>query len=69
MRGSISNDGFSEAFTQEEEARRQAGLCTTGFWGAGWLGHWWVFLGICYKPFRTNSRAMRKSAQTEAIRP
>lgn len=38
MRGSISNDGFSEAFTQEEEAGRQAGLCTTGFWGGGVVG-------------------------------
>lgn len=64
MRGSISNDGFSEAFTQEEEAGRQA-----GFWGVGWLEHWWALLGMCSKPFRTDSRAVRESARTEAIRP
>lgn len=43
MRGSISNDGFSEALSQEEEDRPQAALCVNrleagGGWGGGGVG-------------------------------
>lgn len=55
MRGSINNDGFSEAFTQEEEDRPQAGLCTTGSRGGGLLELW-----LHLKSFRNISRGKRK---------
>lgn len=50
MRGSISNDGFSEAFTHKEEDRPQAGLCTAGSrGGGGWsIG---VFLQLNFEEY------------------
>lgn len=69
MRGSISNDGFSEAFTQEEEDRPQAGLCTTGSRGGGGLEHWYL---LYLRSFRDISRVRESQhtlEETEAIRP
>lgn len=63
MRGSISNDGVSEAFTQEEEDRPQAGLCTTGSRGGVWLEHWCL---LHLKSFRNISRSKKKWVQTGA---
>lgn len=37
MRGSISNDGFSEALSQEEEDRPQAVLCINRLGGGSVL--------------------------------
>lgn len=43
MRGSISNDGFSEALRQEEDDRPQAGLCINSLVGGGVAGYCKVF--------------------------
>lgn len=64
MRGSISNDGFSEAFTQREEDRPQAGSR-----GGGRLQHW------CFATLKLSGivPGVRESEcrleESEAIRP
>lgn len=62
MRGSISNDGFSEAFTQEEEDRPQAGQ-VLGVGGELVAISWYL---LHLTSFRTMSRCERKEVQPRA---